>query len=104
MGDNSTNFGGLWRQFLDKIYLQRLLFSGGGGLVTKSCRTLYDPMDSSLPGFSVHGIFSRQEYWSGWPFPSPGDLPNPQIEPTSPALTGGSFTTVPPGKHVQDIT
>ena len=40
--------------------------------------------------------FSRQEYWSGLPFPSPGDLPNPGIEPTSltsPALVGGFFTT-----------
>ena len=40
--------------------------------------------------------FPRQEYWSGLPFPSPGDLHNPGIKPlylTSPALTGGSFTT-----------
>ena len=40
--------------------------------------------------------FSRQEYWSGLPFPSPGDLPHPGIELTSqmsPALTGGFFTT-----------
>ena len=37
--------------------------------------------------------FSRQEYWSGLPFPSPGDLPDPGIEPTSPALTCGFFTT-----------
>ena len=40
--------------------------------------------------------FSRQEYWSGLPFPSPGDLPHPGIEPESlmsPALTGGFFTT-----------
>ena len=36
--------------------------------------------------------FSRQEYWSGLPFPSPGDLPDPGIEPTSPALAGGFFT------------
>ena len=42
-------------------------------------------MGSSPPGFSDHGI-SRQEYWSGLPFPSPGDLPNPGIEPGSPAL------------------
>ena len=45
--------------------------------------------------------FSRQEYWSGLPFPSPGDLPHPGIEPESlmsPALTGGFFTLVPPGK------
>ena len=38
----------------------------------------------------------RQEYWSGLPFPSPGDLPDPGIEPTSPALVGGFFTTEPP--------
>ena len=37
--------------------------------------------------------FSRQEYWSGLPFPSPGDLPDPGIEPTSPALAGGFFAT-----------
>ena len=41
--------------------------------------------------------FSRQEYWSGLPFPSPQNLPKPEIEPTSPALTGGFFTTVLPG-------
>jgi len=35
--------------------------------------------------------FSRQEYWSGLPFPSPGDLLDPGIEPTSPALAGGFF-------------
>ena len=37
--------------------------------------------------------FSRQEYWSGLPFPSPGDLPDPGIEPVYPALVGGFFTT-----------
>ena len=37
--------------------------------------------------------FSRQEYWSGLPFPSPGDLPDPGIKPASPALMGGVFTT-----------
>ena len=42
--------------------------------------------------------FSRQEYWSGLSFPSPGDLPDPEIEPTSPALADGFFTTEPPGK------
>ena len=52
--------------------------------LTQSCPTLHDPMDYSPPGSSVHGI-SRQEYWSGLPFPPPGDLPNPGIEPRSPA-------------------
>ena len=41
--------------------------------------------------------FSRQEYWTGLPFPSPGDLPDPEIEPSSPEL-GGFFTAEPPGK------
>ena len=53
--------------------------------VTQSCPTLCDPMDCSPPGSSVYGI-SRQEYWSGLPFPSPGDLPDPGIEPGYPAL------------------
>ena len=42
--------------------------------------------------------FPRQEYLSGLPFPSPGDLPDPGIKPVSPALAGGFFTTEPPGK------
>ena len=42
--------------------------------------------------------FPRQEYWSGVPFPSPGDLPKPGIEPVSPALAGGFYATEPPGK------
>jgi len=42
--------------------------------------------------------FSRQEYWSGLPFPPMGDLPNSGIEPASPALVGRFFTTEPPGK------
>jgi len=42
--------------------------------------------------------FPRQEYWTGLPFLSPGDLPNPRIEPISPALADGFFTTEPPGK------
>ena len=42
--------------------------------------------------------FSRQEYWSGLPFPSPGDLPNPGIEPRSPALEADTLTSEPPGK------
>ena len=42
--------------------------------------------------------FPRQEYWSGLPFPPPGDLPNLETEPVSPALAGGFFATEPPGK------
>ena len=43
--------------------------------------------------------FSRQEYWSGLPFPSPGDLPNPGIEPRSPALQSDALTSELPGKQ-----
>ena len=42
--------------------------------------------------------FPKQEFWTGWPFPSPGDLPNPGIEPTSPAFAGKFFTPKPLGK------
>ena len=42
--------------------------------------------------------FLKQEYWSGLPFPSPGDLPDPGIEPALAALADGCFTTEPPGK------
>ena len=41
--------------------------------------------------------FSRQEYWSGMPFLPPGDLPDPEIEPTSPVSVGGFFTPESPG-------
>ena len=57
--------------------------------------TLCYPMDYSSPGSSVMG-YSRQEYWSGLPFPPLGDIPDPGIEPASlvsPALAGGFFTT-----------
>ena len=61
----------------------------------QSCPTLCNPMDCSLPGSSVHGN-SRQKYWNGFSFPSPGDFPNPGMEPeslTSLSLAGGFFTT-----------
>ena len=43
---------------------------------------------------------SRQEYWSGVPFPSPGDLPDPGIEPGSPTLEADALTSEPPGKPI----
>ena len=63
-------------------------------------------MDCSLPRPPLFAEFSRQEDWSGLPFPSPGDLPDAEIQPASSALAGGFFTTgatweVPPFKmHV----
>ena len=47
--------------------------------------------------------FSRQEYWSGLPFLSPGDLPDPAIEPRSPALQADALRSEPPGKFQAEI-
>ena len=66
--------------------------------VTQLCLTLCDPLDCSPPSSSVFG-FSRQEYWSRLPFPTPRDLPNLRIEPVSlvsSASAGEFFTTAPP--------
>ena len=57
-----------------------------------SCVQLCDPITVACQAPLSMG-FSGQEYWSGLPCPSPGDLPNPGIEPASPALAGGFFTT-----------
>ena len=62
-------------------------------LVAQSCPTLCDPMHCSPARLFCPWGLSRQEYWSGLPFPSPGGLPNLGIEPGSPALQAGSFTT-----------
>ena len=77
----------------------------------QSCPTLCNPMDHSPLGSSVCGILqagilewvaiSRQEYWSGLPFPPPGDLPDPGIKPAplaSPALADGFFINAPSKK------
>ena len=69
-----------------------LLIGYGGGLVAKSCPTLVTPWIASRQAPLSMG-FSRQEYWSGLPFPSPGDLPDPGIEPGSPALQADSLLT-----------
>ena len=55
--------------------------------------------DSWRPPWTIQSIeFSRPEYWSVWPFPSPGDLPNPGIEPRSPTLQADSLPAEPPGR------
>ena len=61
----------------------------------QSCPTLYNSIDSNMPGFSTHGILQAR-YWSELPFPPPGDFPNPGIKPVSlisPELAGGFLTT-----------
>ena len=59
-------------------------------VVAQSYPTLCEPIQCSPPGSSIYGIL-QQEYWSGLPFPSPGDLPDPGTEPTSPALQADSL-------------
>ena len=66
-------------------------------LVPQSCLTLCNPMDCSPPGSSVHRIL--QAGILGWvAFPTPGDLPNPGIEPRSPTSWSDSLPSKPPGK------
>ena len=65
---------------------------GSGGLVAKSYPTLATPWTTALQAPLSMG-FSRQEYWTGLPFPSPGDLPHPGTEPGSPALQADSLLT-----------
>ena len=66
----------------------------GGGVGAQSCPTLVTPwtLVSQAP---LSKGFSKQEYWSGLPFPSPGDLPNPGIKPGSPALQADSLQSEP---------
>ena len=64
----------------------------GGGVVAQSHLTLATPWTVARQAPLSMG-FSRQEHWSGLPFPSPGNLPNPGIEPKSPALQADSLLT-----------
>ena len=65
------------RQWIQRLKLEKGRYENE---VTQSCPTLCDPMDCSLPGSSAMG-FSRQEYWSGVPFPSAEDLPTQGSNP-----------------------
>ena len=68
-----------------------------------SCVRLFViPWNYSPPGFSVHGI-PRQEYWSGLPFSSPGDLPKLGTESMSPAMQAHSLLSEPPGKRISRV-
>ena len=68
---------------------------GGGSSVAESCLTLVIPWTHQVP---LSMGFSRQEYWSGLPFPSPGDLPDSGIKPWSRALQADSLPTALPEK------
>ena len=75
--------------FLQLFYCCYLVTKSSDSFVTPWTLTHQAPLSMGFP---------RQEYWSGLPFPSPGALPHPGIEPRSPALAGRFFTTKPPGK------
>ena len=64
----------------------------------QSCPTLCDPMDCILPDSPVHGDSLGKNTGVGLPFPSPGDLPDPGIEPRFPALQADSLPSESPGK------
>ena len=74
---------------------------GSGALVAKSCPTLATPRTVVCQAPLAMG-FSRQEYCSGLPFPSPGDFPNPGIEPRFPALQADSLPTELGGKLIMN--
>ena len=76
-----------------KYYFPYDFFNGMCVLVAQSCPTLCDPMDCSPPGFIG---FSKQEYWNGLSFPSPGD---PWMEPWSLALQADSLTSESPDSN-----
>ena len=65
-------------------------------LVAQSCLTLFNTRDCNPPGSSVEIL--RQDYWSGLPFPSSGDLPETGIKHRSPALQAYSLPSEPPAK------
>ena len=73
----------------------------GDGLVAKSCPTLVTPWTVAFQAPLSMG-FSRQKYWSGLPFSSPGDLPDPGNEPRPPALQADSLPTELQGKPIRE--
>ena len=88
------------RDFFDDIHTYKssvdwqsfvvVTLNGGGGLVTKPCLTLASPWTVARQA-PLSMQFSRQKYWKGLPFPSPGNLPYPGVEPGSPALQADSL-------------
>ena len=85
------------------IYLVYIYIHMHASSVAQLCPALCNPMDCSPPGSSVHGIFQAR-ILECLPFSPPGDLPSPELEPASPALAGGCFTTAPPDKPIYPCT
>ena len=89
----------MWRQYCGRFQETIVVIAV---YLLNHCLTLCDPMGYSPPGSSVHGI-SQARILGELPFPSPGGLPDPGIEPTFPALAGEFFTIEPPGKAAEDM-
>ena len=88
-----------WWWMFPSVFLGIILHCFVLPIVCVPCPTLCNLRNCSPPGFSMER--SRQKYWSGLLFPTPGDIPDPGIEPmslASPALAGRFSTTVPPGR------
>ena len=85
------------------LHWQSFTSSAPESEVAQSCLTLCDPVDCRHQAPPSMG-FSRQEYWSGLPFPSPGNLPDPGIELRSPTLQSDALTSEPPGKPTCVLT
>ena len=100
-----TKLGEKERKYEVFTQMINLMCQGRVGLVAESCAILVTPWTVAHKAPLPMG-FPRQE-WSGLSFPSPGDLPNPGIEPASPALAEGFFTTEPPDitpRYLQGIS
>ena len=83
---------------VQRFWTLSLMFCLKGMFIrNKWCLTLCDPPWTAAHRAALSMRFSREEYWSGLPFPPPVGLPDPGIKLTSPVLAGGFFTTVPPG-------
>ena len=90
MDGSNRNKWNIQKKKRNLVYLQYTYVYVYACVQAQSFPTLCDPMACSPPGSSVHGAF-RREYWSGLPFSSSGDLPDPGIEPESSALIGRWF-------------
>ena len=89
--------------YLHNNWITYWVFNKPPGLIAKSCPTLVTPW-AVAPQAPPSVGFSRQKYWSGLPFPSPGDLPDPGIKPRSPMLQADSLPTEQtPTNHILRI-
>ena len=89
---------------VQKIHVFLQLYLSCACSIPQSCLTLCNSIDCVASQVPQSTGFPRQEHWNGLPFPSPGNLPDPGIEPASPAFAGRFFITEPPGKPISIMT